>query len=257
MGSIFRGAERNVWTFRPDVVSERLKPIVKPERQKLASGAFIIFCLNIMNALVALLTSYYAYKANRFVSSSVLWAISIGFMLLGIGLVIDAGTSLISGRTLVDITGRTAGESFSDRVLTLLASLTYLTLQMVAYLVIAIGYARSTYGRPPSAAAAAPAAVVGATLLSLYSFSILSYFVTVILLAFVVFQGLLLRSGHAGKLSGMVLLAFALIFAAHCVLLVSVLVLGSGLFLIGAAVQFLGFLSLLIFVVRSEVVGPG
>jgi hypothetical protein len=221
----------------------------------LASGAFIIFCLNIMNALVALLTSYYAYKANRFVSSSVLWAISIGFMLLGVGLVIDAGTSLISGRTLVDITGRTAGESFSDRVLTLLASLTYLTLQMVAYLVIAIGYARSTYGRQPSAAA--PAAVVGATLLSLYSFSILSYFVTVILLAFVVFQGLLLRSGHAGKLSGMVLLAFVLIFAAHCVLLVSVLVLGSGLYLIGAAVQFLGFLSLLIFVVRSEVVVPG
>ena len=255
MGSIFRGAERNVWTFRPDDVSERLKPIVKRERRKLASGALITFCLNIMSALVALLTSYYAYKANRFVSSSVLWAISIGFMLLGIGLVIDAGTSLISGRTLVDITGRTAGESFSDRVLTLLASLTYLTLQMVAYLIIGVGYLRSTYGRQSSAAA--PAAVVGATLVSLYSFSILSYFVTVILLAFVVFQGLLLRSGHAGKLSGMVLLAFALIFAAHCVLLVSVLVLGSGLFLIGAAVQFLGFLSLLIFVVRSEVVGPG
>ena len=255
MGSIFRGAERNVWTFRPDDVSERLKPIVKRERRKLASGALITFCLNIMSALVALLTSYYAYKANRFVSSSVLWAISIGFMLLGIGLVIDAGTSLISGRTLVDITGRTAGESFSDRVLTLLASLTYLTLQMVAYLIIGVGYLRSTYGRQSSAAA--PAAVVGATLVSLYSFSILSYFVTVLLLAFIVFQGLLLRSGHAGKLSGMVLLAFALIFAAHCVLLVSVLVLGSGLFLIGAAVQFLGFLSLLIFVVRSEVVGPG
>ena len=255
MGSIFRGAERNVWTFRPDDVSERLKPIVKRERRKLASGALITFCLNIMSALVALLTSYYAYKANRFVSSSVLWAISIGFMLLGIGLVIDAGTSLISGRTLVDITGRTAGESFSDRVLTLLASLTYLTLQMVAYLIIGVGYLRSTYGRQSSAAA--PAAVVGATLVSLYSFSILSYFVTVILLAFVVFQGLLLRSGHAGKLSGMVLLAFALIFAAHCVLLVSVLVLGSGLFLIGTAVQFLGFLSLLIFVLRSEVVGPG
>jgi len=221
----------------------------------LASGALITFCLNIMSALVALLTSYYAYKANRFVSSSVLWAISIGFMLLGFGLVIDAGTSLISGRTLVDITGRTAGESFSDRVLTLLASLTYLTLQMVAYLVIAIGYARSTYGR--QLGTAAPAAAVGATLVSLYTFSILSYFVTLILLAFVVFQGLLLRSGRGGRLSWMVLIAFLLIFAAHCVLLVSVLVLGPGLFLVGTAIQFLGFLSLLIFVVRSEVIGPG
>ena len=204
---------------------------------------------------MALLTSYYAYKANRYVSSSVLWAISIGFMLLGFGLVIDAGTSLISGRTLVDITGRTAGESFSDRVLTLLASLTYLTLQMVAYLVIAIGYARSTYGR--QLGTAAPAAAVGATLVSLYTFSILSYFVTLILLAFVVFQGLLLRSGRGGRLSWMVLIAFLLIFAAHCVLLVSVLVLGPGLFLVGTAIQFLGFLSLLIFVVRSEVIGPG
>jgi len=221
----------------------------------LASGALITFCLNIMSALVALLTSYYAYKANRYVSSSVLWAISIGFMLLGFGLVIDAGTSLISGRTLVDITGRTAGESFSDRVLTLLASLTYLTLQMVAYLVIAIGYARSTYGR--QLGTAAPAAAVGATLVSLYTFSILSYFVTLILLAFVVFQGLLLRSGRGGRLSWMVLIAFLLIFAAHCVLLVSVLVLGPGLFLVGTAIQFLGFLSLLIFVVRSEVIGPG
>ena len=207
-----------------------------------------------MSALVALLTSYYAYRANRFVSSSVLWAISIGFMLLGFGLVVDAGTSLISGRTLVEITGRTAGESFSDRVLTLFASLTYLTLQMVAYLIIAIRYGRSTYGHQLSTAA--PAAVVASTLVSLYAYSILSYFVTLILLALIVFQGLLLRSGRVGRVSGMVLLAFILIFAAHCVLLVSVLVLGPGLFLIGTAVQFLGFLSLLIFVVRSEVVGP-
>jgi hypothetical protein len=220
----------------------------------LASGALITFSLNIMSALVALLTSYYAYKANRLVSSSVLWAISIGFMLLGFGLVIDAGTSLISGRTLVQITGKTAGESFSDRVLTLFASLTYLSLQMVAYLIIAIGYVRSTYGRQLSTAAPAAAASI---LVSLYSFSILSYFVALILLAFIVFQGLLLRSGHSGRFSGTVLLAFVLVFAAHCVLLVSVLVLGSGLFLIGTAVQFLGFLSLLIFVVRSEVVGPG
>jgi hypothetical protein len=97
---------------------------------------------------------------------------------------------------------------------------------------------------------------VASTLVSLYAYSILSYFVTLILLALIVFQGLLLRSGRVGRVSGMVLLAFILIFAAHCVLLVSVLVLGPGLFLIGTAVQFLGFLSLLIFVVRSEVVGP-
>ena len=218
------------------------------------SAALITFSLNILSAMAALLTSYYAYKVNRLVSNPLLWAISVGFVLLGLGLVVDAGTSLISGRTLITITGRTAGETFSDRVLTLLASVTYLTVQMAAYLIIAIAYARTTYGRQTSFAA--PFAVASAVVVSLYSYAIVSYFVALLLLAFVVFQGLLLRSGHATKLSGMVLLAFVLIFAAHCVLLVSVLVLGSDLFLIGTAVQFLGFLSLLVFVLRSEVVGP-
>jgi len=213
----------------------------------MASGALVTFLLNILSALVALLTSYYAYKVNRLVSNSVLRAISIGFMLLGIGLVVDAGTSLISGRTLV--------ESFSDRVLTLFASLTYLALQMVAYLVIALGYARAAYGSQPKAAA--PVVLAGSAMVGLYGFSLLSYFVAFLLLAFIVFQGVLLRAGDRARLSGMVLLAFMLIFAAHFVLLLSVLVLGPGLFLIGTGIQFVGFLSLLVFVLRSEVVGPG
>jgi hypothetical protein len=213
----------------------------------LASGALITFCLNILSALVALLTSYYAYKVHRLVPNSLLWAISVGFMFLGVGLVVDAGTSLITGRTLV--------ESFSDRVLTLFASLTYLTIQMVAYLIMAAGYARAAYGS--QAKTAAPLALAGSAVMGLYGYSLLSYFVAFVLLAFIVFQGLLLRSGEKRGLSGMVLLAFVLIFAAHFVLLVSVLVLGPGLFLIGTAVQFLGFLSLLVFVVRSEVFGPG
>ena len=245
--SVFSGAEGKVWTFRPDAPSERLKPIEGSEGTSLPSGALIIFSLNILSALVALLTSYYAYRANRLVASSVLRAISIGFMLLGIGLAVDAGTSLVSGRTLV--------ESFSDRALTLFASLTYLTVQMVAYLIIAVGYSRATYGGRPEAAA--PAALVGSAALGLYGYSLLSYFVAFVLLAFVVFQVMLLRSAERGKLSGMVLFGFILIFAAHLILLISVLMLGAGLYITGTAVQFLGFLSLLAFVVRSEVVGPG
>ena len=56
--------------------------------------AVITFSLNILSAIVALLTSYYAYRFNRLVDNSVLRAISVGFMLLGIGLIADAGTSL-------------------------------------------------------------------------------------------------------------------------------------------------------------------
>ena len=194
---------------------------------------------------MALLTSYYAYRVHRYVPDSLLRAISIGFMLLGVGLVVDAGTSLVTGKTLV--------ESVPDRLLTILVSFTYLTIQMVAYLVIAAGYAMAAYGN--RAKQVAPAVLFGAAV-GLYGYSLLSYFVAFVLLAFIVFQGLLLRSGEKRGLSGMVLLAFILIFAAHFVLLVSVLVLGPGLFLVGTVVQFLGFLSLLVFVVRSEVVGP-
>ena len=211
------------------------------------SGALVTFSLNVLCALVALLTSYYAYKVNRLVSNSVLRAISIGFMLLGLGLLVDAGTSLVSGRTLV--------ESFSDRVLTLVASLTYLTLQMVAYLIIAVGYSKAAYGSQVKAAA--PAVLAGSAVVGLYGYSDLSYFVALVLLGFIVFQGLLLRSGVKGGFAGMVLLAFVLVFAAHFLLLVSVLVLGPALFLIGTGVQFVGFLSLFVFVLRSEVVGPG
>jgi hypothetical protein len=125
---------------------------------------------------------------------------------------------------------------------------------MVAYLVIALGYGRAVYGS--AAKAMAPAVLVGWAA-NLHGFSILSYFVVLILLAFVVFQGFLLRAGRKGGMSVMVLLAFGLILFAHLVLLASVLTGGTGLFLIGTGFQFLGFLSLLIFVVRSEVVGPG
>ena len=200
-----------------------------------------------LSAMVALLTSYYAYKVNRLVINPVLSAISVGFMLLGKGLVVDAGTSLVTGRTLV--------ESISSRVLTLFASLTYLTVQMAAYLIMAVGYARAAYGS--QVRTAAPVALAGSAMVGLYGYSVVSYFVAFVLLAFIVFQGLLLRSGGKSHASGMVLLAFVLLFAAHFVLLLSVLVLGTGLFLVGTGVQFLGFLSLLGFVLRSEVVGPG
>lgn len=209
------------------------------------AGSVVTFSLNILSAVVALLTSYYAYRFNRVVGNPVLGAISIGFMLLGVGLVVEASTSLLSGRLLVEFP--------VDRLVVLIASFTYLAVQMVAYLVIAVGYAKAVYGR---LATAAPAVFVGWAA-SLYNFSVLSYFVVLVLLAFVVFQGLLLKSGKKSGFSSMVLLAFALILVAHLVLLASVLTLGSGLFLIGTGVQFLGFLALLVFVVRSEVVVPG
>ena len=210
------------------------------------AGTVVIFSLNILSAIVALLTSYYAYRSNRLVGNSVLGAISIGFMLLGVGLAVDAGTSLLTGKLLVEVP--------ADRLLTVLASFSYLAVQMVAYLVIAVGYGRAAYGGV--ATAAAPAVFLGWAA-NLHGFSVLSYFVVLVLLAFVVFQGFLLRARKSHGMSAIILMAFGLILAAHLVLLVSVLTLGTGLFLLGTGVQFLGFLALLVFVVRSEVVVTG
>lgn len=245
--AVYSGAERSVWTFGLDENLRKVKAASGCRSPRMPSDALITFVLNILSAFVALLTSYYAYRTNRLLGSAVLGAISVGFMLLGIGLAVDAGTSLISGRLLVEFP--------ADRVLTLYASFTYLTVQMVAYLAIAVGYARAAYGK--KAPSAAPVILAGTAAAGLYGFTLLSYFVALVLLAFVVFQGFLLRSGGKSRFSAMVLLAFGLILVAHLILLLSVLTLGTGLFLIGTAVQFLGFLSLLAFVVRSEVVVPG
>ncbi len=245
---VYSRAEGNVWTFRPYAESERLKPPSGAENQPMPSGALLNFSLNFLSALVALLTSYYAYRFNRMMENPVLRAISLGFMMLGVGLVVDAGTSLFTGRLLV--------ESYAERVLVLLATFTYLTLQMVAYLVIALGYSRAAYGGSKMEATL-PAALVGTAAVTLYGYSVLSYLVSVVLLGIVLFQGFLLRSGGKSRFSNIVFLAFGLILTAHLVLLLAVLSLGAGLFLIGTGVQFVGFLSLLAFVVRSEVIGPG
>jgi hypothetical protein len=211
------------------------------------TGALVTFSLNFLSAVVALLTSYYAYRTNRLVANAMLRAVSLGFMLLGVGLMAEAVTSLFTGKVLV--------EFYAERLFVLYASFAYLTIQMVAYLVIALGYWRTTYGKEPG-----PALLVApmtAVAVGLYNFSLLSYFVTLILLGLVVFQGFLLRSGSRSRFSGTVLLAFVLILVAHVILFASVLISGAGLFLVGALVQFTGFLSLLVFVVRSEVVGAG
>ncbi len=212
------------------------------------SGALLSFSLNFLSALVALLTSYYAYRFNRVVENPVLSAISLGFMILGIGLAVDAGTSLFTGKLLV--------ESFAERVLGLVATFAYLTMQMAAYAVIAVGYSRATYGRGQPGTAVS-AAIVGSAAIGLYGYSLLSYFVSLVLLAFVVFQGFLLHSEGKSRFSNPVLIGFGLILAAHLVHLLAVLSLGVGLFLVGTGIQFVGFLSLLVFVLRSETVGPG
>ncbi|MDA4125404.1 MAG: hypothetical protein OK438_08185 [Thaumarchaeota archaeon] len=219
----------------------------------MAVGALLIFVLNILSGVVAFLTSYYAYRFNRLAESPLLRSISAGFMLLGVGLFAEAATSVSLGQTLVDV--------LASRVLAVIETFTYLTVQMVAYVVFAVGYSYLAFGRSGKAAtkvaALAVAPRVVGVVAGLYNFAIVSYFVVLLLLGFIVFQGALIHARASSRFSLLVLSAFALILAAHVVLLASVVALAGVWFLVGDVVQFLGFLTLLVFLLRSGRVGAG
>ncbi len=218
----------------------------------MALGPLVIFILNVLSAVVAFLTSYYAYRFSRLAGSPLLSSIALGFMLLGIGLLLEAGTSVALGQTLVDVG--------AFKVLAAAETFAYLSIQMVAYFVFAVGYGFLAFGKAGRMAAAGAALAVAPRIVGaggLYNFAIVSYFVVFVLLAFIVFQGVLIHSRSSSSFSLLVLLTFALILAAHAVLLVSVVALSGVLFLVGTAVQFLGFVSLLLFLLRSGRVGSG
>jgi hypothetical protein len=213
---------------------------------------------DLLSGIIALLVSYYAFQARRWIESSVLNAISFGFLLLGAALLVEVVTTLSLGIT--------AAAGTRLRTFELLENLAYLILQVVALVVIAFGYARTTYRRDlpvaaPSGvvafavkAAAKPAKLVGLALTLYYLFLGLE-FVILLVLIFIMFQGLLIYAKNRDNSSLLVLLGFALIFVAHAVVLNSILAISGAQYLVAATVQFLGFLSLLAFVIRSGRIG--
>lgn len=219
----------------------------------------IVVTFDLLSGIIALLVSYYAFQARRWIDSSVLSAMSFGFMLLGAALLVEVVTTLGLGIT--------AAQASRLRTFELLENLAYLILQAVALAVIALGYGRTTYGKADLPAAApsglmayvvtAPAktARLAGLALELYYLFLGLEFVILLLLIFIMFQGLLVYAKNRDNSSLLVLLGFALIFASHAVVLNSILAISGGEYLVAAAVQFLGFLSLLAFVVRSGRIG--
>jgi hypothetical protein len=226
----------------------------------LAGALAAVVTFDLVSGVIALLVSYYAFQARRLIDSSVLSAISFGFMLLGAALLVEAVITLSLGLTAADVT--------KLRTVELLENLGYLLLQVVALVVIAVGYGRTAYGGKRELSAAALSGVVavavtstvkaarlaGLKLLLYYSFLGLE-FVILLALVFIIFQGLLVFSKSRERSSLLVLLGFALIFVAHLVVLNSILAVSGAEYAVAAAIQFLGFLSLLVFVVRSARVG--
>jgi hypothetical protein len=208
--------------------------------------------LNLLSGAVALFVSYYAYKTNRLLSNNLLRYISLGFMLLGFGLMVEAFTQVVVGVTPVG--------AVALRGLEYTEFLIYITLQLVAYVVFAFGYGRSTFRESTEQLAVIPllASAVRrpSPILPLAAISLGLYLSTqlgiIVLLAFVVFQGLLIFSRSKSDLALVVLFGFMLIFLSHIVSFAAVFAGSELVYLIGNLMQFCGFLGLLFFLLWSS-----
>ena len=206
--------------------------------------------LNLLSAAVAITVSYYAYKTNRLVGSQLLRFISAGFLLLGVGLVTEGLTQALVGVTPVQVARFTGLEAA--------VFLIYVGLQLIAYLIFAIGYAMGAFGqsKPLGSIAALTTAAAETRVIRLLVFALGIYVLAqlgiIVMLLFVVVQGVFVYSRNGSVLALAVLSGFVLILAAHMLLFISVIYLSTEVYLIGTFVQFLGFLALLFFLYRSS-----
>lgn len=202
-----------------------------------------------VSGLVALAVSGYAFRYRRVTSSGFLRIISLGFMLLGVGLLTQASVFVFSAFNIARIT---------DRVPLLYdATILYLVLQAVAYLMIVVGYTRRLSLSAEDGGAMAPAFVGGATYPLLFGTYVLFFgeLAILVLLALVVFQGVLVYGERKNRLSLTVLSGFAFILAAHFGELASVLSGSGAIYLVGGVAQLAGFALLFLFVLWSGKVG--
>lgn len=219
-------------------------------------AAAIISVLNLLSGAVALLISYYAYKNNRLVGSVLLRYISIGFLLLGVSLFLQAGTETLLRATAI--------EELTVRSERLVAFLIYTGLQVVAYAVFAWGYGVTSITRGASTGAGVPMAlestsstaekVFAGTVFALAIY-IASQAAIVVLLLLIVYHGVRVFSQTKSNLSLVVLFGFTLIFAAHVAILTAAITLASTIDLVGNTIEFCGFVSLLFFLYWSGRVG--
>ncbi len=219
---------------------------------------------DVLSGIVALLVSYYAFRYNRLLESVTLKFLSLGFVLLGMGLLAEAG--------VLSFVLFSVGDLLSDRLLAAGTTTIYSVLQVAAYFVLALGYIRGAYDssrlQEGQQADANPTTNTSAIILIalavvarspgyqlLYQLiqlsravSLVSEVLSIIFLSMIVFQGALTYAGSQNKLALLVLVSFSLILLSQGIELWSAVSLVVTLHIVGAGIQFAGFLSLLIFI---------
>lgn len=203
--------------------------------------------LSLIGGLVALAVSYFAHRYGRVAGGSFLRILSLGFMLLGVGLIAQASAFIFF---FLD-----AGRISDRGVFVYGGTIIYLVLQSIAYLLIAVSYARRMQSGAVTAAAAGALALL--QIPSNPPFLIHTYLlefgelVLATLIALIVFQALLVYEDNKNRLSLMVLGAFSAILLAHVAKLSSSVLTSGLLYLIGGIIELGGFALLLLFVLRS------
>ncbi|MCL4518398.1 MAG: hypothetical protein M1587_04295 [Thaumarchaeota archaeon] len=216
---------------------------------------------DVMSGIVALLVSYYAFHYNRLIENQTLKFISLGFMLLGVGLLAESSVQSLVVYGIGDIV--------TERILALGTTAIYSFLEVTAYFVFALGYIRAaftTQSKESTLASTSPAWLIPLAIPSgiqrlhdmfilTREVSLVSTVLSLVFLSMVVFQGTLVYAQSRNKLALMVLISFGLI------LLSNGLAFGWSIFsivywyLLSTAVQFAGFLSLLVFILWRGRIG--
>jgi hypothetical protein len=217
---------------------------------------------DLMSGVVALLVSYYAFRYTKLLENSTLKFISLGFIMLGIGLLIEA--------TVFSLVVFNIGDLTNIRIFALGTAALYDILQIGAYFLFAVGYLRSAFAKSlPKIGSAGTAALlvlpiaispgterVRAMIHLTRTIFVISEIFSVIFIAIVVFVGLLSYSETRHRFSLFVLTSFVLILAAQVFELWTALSVSVGLDFVGSAIQFAGFLTLLLFLIWRNKIGP-
>ncbi|WP_292319702.1 hypothetical protein [Caldisphaera sp.] len=204
--------------------------------------------LYIVSGIVALSVSLVSFKYNKIIKENVLNYISLGFALLGLGLIIQGSLMILLSFNIARIS--------EDLRATYISSLIYLFLQLIAYTIITIGYTREAYwsNAEPLLITIILTKKREYFLLGAYVFDAVQI-ILIFLLGLIVFSGYLIHMKNKNTFSLLVLIAFSLMLISHIVYLLSSLSFSVNYYFIANIIQFLGFLSLLIFLIRSGHIG--
>lgn len=206
----------------------------------MASPSLVLLggALSIVSGVVALAVSYAAYRLLKVGDVSVLTYISLSFMLLGVGLVLQGVLGVLFGLRL--------GNLYEDARAAFLIGVLYLAVQNVAYLILVLGYARYAYYTPAAAIILTPSELSRLYLLG-HLFFDLSQLLSIFLLMILVFEAMLVSSRSGGSFSKLVLVAYIVLLASHAAMLYASMVRVPFYYIMGELVQFTSFALLLAF----------